>query len=130
MMQPKTTPYYSNKKSVYEDSESQIMCIEMDKNNMTLNRTVNEDYISVADLYQLANKHLDHSASIKVNDYSAFKNSLNFQLQAAKAAAIAENKDVNESVLANVSISNLYSFKHDRGWTKNQRYIALFDYFL
>lgn len=65
------------------------MCIELDKNNMTLN----EDYVSVADLYNLASKHLDQAASVRVNDYSAFKNSLNFQLQAAKAAAIAENSE-------------------------------------
>jgi hypothetical protein len=82
----------------YEDAESQIICIEMDRNNTTMNQTISEDYISVADLYQLANKHLDQSASIKVNDYSAFKNSLNFQLQAAKAAALAENMAVNETI--------------------------------
>lgn len=73
----------------YSDNESQIMCIELDKNNMTMN----EDYVSVADLYNLASKHLDQAASVRVNDYSAFKNSLNFQLQAAKAAAIAENSE-------------------------------------
>ena len=72
--------------------------MELDKTiqNLTLNTTLTnniDDYISVADLYTLANKHLDQSASIKVNDYSAFKNSLNFQLQAAKAAAIAEDSE-------------------------------------
>ena len=69
------------------DNESQILCIELDKNNVT----ASEDYVSVADLYQLASKHVEQGASVRVNDYSAFKNSLNFQLQAAKAAVIAES---------------------------------------
>lgn len=89
----------------YSDNESQIMCIELDKNNMT----IQEEYVSVADLYNLASKHVDQAASVRVNDYSAFKNSLNFQLQAAKAAAIAENGqyDVVNKVIINQN-QNLY----------------------
>lgn len=85
--------YYIKKPDIYSDIESQIICMEMEKNNVVMNQTSNDEYISVMDLYNLANKHIDQSASVKVNDYSAFKNSLNFQLQAAKAAAIAESKE-------------------------------------
>ena len=91
-----------------QEMESQILSIEIDLNKSNLHNGTqsSDDYVSVADLYHLANKksgqlerftlpcpRRDEAASVRVTDYSAFKNSLNFQLQAARAAALAvENK--------------------------------------
>jgi hypothetical protein len=106
------------------DIESQVLSIEIDMNktcsNTGSNSAVNDEYISVAELYKLANQKsckidklvsvntssstVESAASVIVNDYSAFKNSLNFQLQAAKAAAIADgNKDDSLLSLKNES---------------------------
>lgn len=99
---------YKYRNQDMSDVESQILSIEVDC------------YASMADWcsgklnenLKVLSPRSKELASVTVNDYVAFKNCLNFQLQAAKAMACQRTTDLNDTQLSTEFNSDSQPFKN------------------